>query len=81
MLVALEELGQRYKLEQLPLPLPPKAREQLAAKAILDKIPCLVHGDLWLTESSAITEYLDEVFPEPALLELRAYESLKEPLR
>ena len=67
-LVALEELGQRYKLEPLPLPLPAKAREQLAAKAILGKVPCLVHGDVWLTESSAITEYLAEVFPTPALL-------------
>jgi glutathione S-transferase len=67
-LVALEELGQRYKLEPLKLPLPPRAREQLAAKAILGKVPCLVHGDVWLTESSAITEYLAEVFPTPALL-------------
>ena len=67
-LVALEELGQRYKLEPLPLPLPAKAREQLAAKAILGKVPCLVHGDVWLTESSAISEYLAEVFPTPALL-------------
>jgi glutathione S-transferase len=67
-LVALEELGQRYNLEPLRLPLPPRAREQLAAKAILGKVPCLVHGDVWLTESSAITEYLAEVFPTPALL-------------
>jgi glutathione S-transferase len=67
-LVALEELGQSYRLERLPLPLLPKAREQLAAKAILGKVPCLVHGELWLTESSAISEYLAEEFPRPALL-------------
>jgi glutathione S-transferase len=67
-LVALEELGLSYRLERLPLPLLPKASEQLVAKAILGKVPCLVHGDLWLTESSAISEYLAEEFPRPALL-------------
>ncbi len=48
------------------------AREQhLSAyrdRAITGKVPALVHGDFWLTESSAIVEYLDDVFPAPALL-------------
>lgn len=34
----------------------------------LGTIPCLVHGDLVLPESVAILEYLEEMFPEPALL-------------
>ncbi|HET9991264.1 MAG TPA: glutathione transferase [Kofleriaceae bacterium] len=67
-LVALEELGKPYKLELLPLPIPAQLGASLAAKAVLPKVPCLVHGDLWLTESSAITEYLAETFPEPRLL-------------
>jgi glutathione S-transferase len=32
----------------------------------LPRVPALQHGDFWLTESSAIAEYLDEVFPPPA---------------
>lgn len=34
----------------------------------LGTIPWLVHGDLVLSESVAILEYLEEMFPEPALL-------------
>jgi len=32
------------------------------------QVPTLVHGDHVITQSPAILEYLDEVFPEPALL-------------
>jgi glutathione S-transferase len=67
-LVALEELGKSYKLELLPLPIPAPLGANLSRKALLPKVPCLVHGDLWLTESSAITEYLAETFPTPHLL-------------
>lgn len=34
----------------------------------LGTIPCLVHGDLVLPESVAILEYIEEMFPNPALL-------------
>jgi len=47
-MVTLEELKLRYKLE-----------------ALLGKVPCLAHGDVWLTESSAISEYLAETFTPP----------------
>lgn len=67
-LVALEELGKGYKLELFPLPIPAPLGANLAKKAVLPKVPCLVHGDLWLTESSAITEYLAETFSTPRLL-------------
>ena len=30
------------------------------------RIPALGHGDFWLTESSAIVEYVEEAFPPPA---------------
>jgi glutathione S-transferase len=33
-------------------------------RALTGKVPALVHGDFWLTESSAIIEYLEEVFPD-----------------
>jgi len=32
------------------------------------KVPAIKHGDIELFESSIINEYLEEVFPEPALL-------------
>ncbi|MEO6773008.1 MAG: glutathione transferase [Kofleriaceae bacterium] len=67
-LVALEELGRPYRLELLPLPIPAALAKNLATKAVLPTVPCLVHGELWLTESSAITEYLAEVFPGSRLL-------------
>ena len=41
---------------------PPALRDHAA----IGRIPALQHGDLWLTESLAIIEYLDEMFPPPA---------------
>lgn len=35
-------------------------------RALTGKVPALAHGDFWLSESSAIIEYLEEVFPAPA---------------
>jgi glutathione S-transferase len=65
-MVALEELGVRYKLELRKLPLSTDERFRLQEKAILGKVPCLVHGAFWLTESSAISEYLADTFAPPA---------------
>src|SRR6188768_4053551 len=65
-MVALEEKQLPYKLELVPLPIPADVRDKLAAKALVGKVPILVHGDLWLTESAAISEYLAETFPYPA---------------
>jgi glutathione S-transferase len=65
-MVALEELKLRYKLDALAMPIPAGVRAQLQTNAVLGKVPCLVHGDLWLTESAAISEYLADAFPPPA---------------
>lgn len=64
-MVALEELKVRYKLEPLVMPIPKELRAKLQEEAVLGKVPCLVHDDVWLTESSAISEYLAERFPPP----------------
>jgi glutathione S-transferase len=64
-LVALEEKQLAYKLVATPLPIPEPLRSEATAKALLGKVPLLVHGDLWLTESLAISEYLAETFPTP----------------
>jgi glutathione S-transferase len=64
-MTALEEKQLPYTLELLPLPIPPAQKALLAEKSIIGKVPVLVHGDLWLTESLAISEYLAETFPFP----------------
>ena len=64
-MVALEEKGLPYALEVLALPRPPDHKAELQRKAVLHKVPILVHGDLWLTESLAISEYLAERYPAP----------------
>ncbi|MBA3463057.1 MAG: glutathione transferase [Deltaproteobacteria bacterium] len=64
-LVALEEKQLAYKLETIPLPIAEPLRSQLADKAILGKVPLLIHDGVWITESLAISEYLAERFPTP----------------
>ena len=65
-MVALEEKLLPYKLEVLSLPLSAGAKAELEARALLAKMPVLVHGDTWISESLAISEYLAETFPAPA---------------
>jgi len=62
-MVALEEKQLAYKLEVVPTPITPAMAAKLAAKAILDMLPILVHGDAWISESLAISEYAAEQFP------------------
>ncbi len=64
-MVALEEKQLAYELKLVPLPIPEPKRSELAAKAIFGKVPILVHGDTWISESLAISEYLAERFPAP----------------
>ncbi|MBV8758561.1 MAG: glutathione transferase [Deltaproteobacteria bacterium] len=66
--VALTEKGLEFATARALLRdgqgVPPALRD----KAAIGRIPALQHGDLWLTESLAIIEYLDETFPEPRVL-------------
>ncbi len=64
-MVALEEKKLPYKLEVIPIPIPPGERIQFQDKAVIGKVPILVHGDAWISESLAISEYLAERFPSP----------------
>lgn len=64
-MIALEEKQLPYKLEVVPLPIPADVRAKLEAKAVLGKVPILAHGEHWITESLAISEYLAERFPAP----------------
>jgi glutathione S-transferase len=64
-MVALEEKHLPYRIEVVSLPLAVEARKKLQAHAVIAKLPILVHGDLWFSESLAISEYLAETFPAP----------------
>ena len=64
-MVALEEKQLPYKLQVVPLPLPASTRATLQAKSLIVEVPILVHGETWISESLAISEYLAETFPWP----------------
>lgn len=64
-MVALEEKELPYKLQVVPLPLPASTRATLQAKSLIVEVPILVHGETWISESLAISEYLAETFPWP----------------
>jgi glutathione S-transferase len=64
-LVALEEKALPYRLVVVPMPMPADLRATLRERAIVGKVPTLVHGDVWISESLAISEYLAERFPAP----------------
>jgi glutathione S-transferase len=64
-MVALEELRAEYRLEPLALPIAADRRAELQRHAVLGKVPCVADGELWLTESSAISEYLAEKYAPP----------------
>jgi glutathione S-transferase len=61
--VALEEKGLAFEAKELALER--KEHETSDYRALTARIPCLVEGDFWLAESSAIAEYLEEAHPPP----------------
>src|SRR5438552_1015474 len=64
-IVALEEKGLAYTLEVLPFPIPDEQKPELRTRALLAKVPMLVHDGFAVTESMAISEYIAETFPSP----------------
>ncbi len=63
--VALREKGLDFELETVDLEAGKNKDLAYTGKALTGRVPCLVHNDFMLTESSAITEYLEEMFPAP----------------
>lgn len=63
--VALHEKGLPFEFKQLNLERGEQLSEPFISQSITNRVPVLAHGDFWLAESSAITEYLDERFPSP----------------
>lgn len=63
--VALEEKGLPYELELLSLEQGEQHRPEFVAHSVTNRVPSLRHGSFWISESVAITEYLEERFPPP----------------
>ena len=68
--VALTEKGVPFTVKTLDLAAGEQRREDYAARALTARVPALVEGDFVLTESSAITEYLEDSFPAPEYVAL-----------
>lgn len=66
--VALHEKGLPFKLATVDLAAEANHEPDFAALSLTCRVPTLVHDGFSLSESSAIVEYLDEVFPSGALL-------------
>lgn len=65
--VALKEKGLSFDVEALDLAAGANQTPSFAGVSMTRRVPTLVDGDFALSESSAIAEYLDEVFPGPLL--------------
>src|SRR5271157_5717314 len=63
---ALEEVGAPYRLEILPFPPRYLARDYLQINP-LGTIPLMIDGDVRMTESAAICQYLAERYAGPPL--------------
>lgn len=61
--VALHEKGLPFELVPLNLAAKETEAPHFAAQSITRRVPTLIHGDFALSESSAIAEYVDEIFP------------------
>ena len=67
-LVALEEKRAPYRLEVLNLAQGQQRAAAYQSASLTARVPAILHDGFWLSESSAIIEYLEGVFPVPALL-------------
>jgi glutathione S-transferase len=61
--VALEEKGVPYTLSTVSLADQHQHRPEFRDRALIGRVPAIDHDGFWLSESAAIVDYLDEVFP------------------
>jgi glutathione S-transferase len=64
--VAMKEKGLAFETTPLDLDAGEQRSASYQSKSLTARVPCIEHGDVVLSESLAIIEYLDEVFPAPA---------------
>ncbi len=62
--MVLEEKGLEYSIAEEKLSAPSETLLKLHPEG---KVPLLVHGELVIPESAVITEYLEDMFPQPSL--------------
>jgi len=65
--VGLKEKGIPFDMQTLDLNARANRTSEYASKSLTQRVPTLVDGDFHLSESSAITEYLDDVYPGTTL--------------
>lgn len=65
--VALSEKGLSFEVTPVNLAANKNRAASFAAKSLTQRVPTLLHGGFSLSESSAITEYVNEVFPGATL--------------
>lgn len=65
--VALREKDIPFELTAVDLAAQAQMLPYFASMSLTRRVPVLVHEDFALSESTAIGEYLEEVFPQPAL--------------
>lgn len=63
--VALSEKQLPFEIRPIDLSAGEQWMQPYQCRALTARVPALTHDDFNLTESSVITEYLDEVFPPP----------------
>jgi glutathione S-transferase len=61
--VALEEKGLPYELQEVAMHRAETRAPDYARRSLTARVPMLRHQDFFLSESSAIAEYLDDSFP------------------
>lgn len=66
--VALEEKGVAFEVETVSLSEGAQRSDRYRDLSLTGRVPALIHDGFGLAESSAIAEYVDEVFPGPRLL-------------
>jgi glutathione S-transferase len=59
------EKGIPFKTTTVDLDAEAQFREPYRSRSLTARVPTLQHGDMHLSESSVISEYLEEVFPSP----------------
>lgn len=66
--VALLEKGVSFDEQVVDLDAGEHRSSKYRSPSLTGKVPALVHDHFWLTESLAIIEYLEELFPSPPVL-------------
>jgi glutathione S-transferase len=66
--VALREKDLEFTVQEIGLDKKEHKVPEYRSQTLTARVPALRHGDFWLAESSAIVEYLEDVFPAKKVL-------------